>query len=516
MLYKESAIAVMVAVMLGTASLLGGFSTVPALATHDPDAVQVASKTISQADDESVIIDTLELTAKKVIYRTAGMITVAIVQDGEILKSDDFTSSSLTTSYRDIEVSFGGLNVTGSFEILVEFEGSGVVAVSSIEIIEGTETADTGSDDNEDSSGVGTGDDGSNEQEQDIENVIASKTISLDSDETMTIETVEFIAKKMIYRTAGMITVAIVQDGEILKSDDFTSSSLTTSYSEFEIDFGGLEVTDDFQVVIMFEGNGVVAANSIEVPGETETGGIPDPDPNPEPTPSGTVLLVVNAVDQNNQPVAGMWVALLQGMALVDSGETEATFTLNSNEDYIVEMGDFYDELNRINYDFNGWTDSVQDSRRSANHLADNEEFTAKYIVTTDAQPPADDPPSTEDPPTSPPPGSATGTITAYAYRIPSSFWGPTFESANAQMYFVLYNSTGWIVYTGFFDESGNTVTGLNEGETYWIYPTDCDECHDDPHDVVFDHWEDGSTDTPRAVTTGHSVGAYYAFDPDP
>ena len=83
---------------------------------------------------------------------------------------------------------------------------------------------------------------------------------------------------------------------------------------------------------------------------------------------------------------------------------------------------------------------------------------------------------------------------------------------ANAQMYFVLYNSTGSIVHTGFFDENGHAISGLNEGEQYWIYPTDCEECHDDPHDVVFRHWEDNTTERPRPVTTGMSVGAYYEF----
>lgn len=106
------------------------------------------------------------------------------------------------------------------------------------------------------------------------------------------------------------------------------------------------------------------------------------------------------------------------------------------------------------------------------------------------------------------------GTITAYAYRIPSEHWGPTFTGANAQMYFVLYNSTGDIVRTGFADENGYKVTGLDADEQYYIYPTDCNSCHGDDHDVVFHHWEDGSTDRPRPVKAGASVGAYYEYVP--
>jgi hypothetical protein len=82
-------------------------------------------------------------------------------------------------------------------------------------------------------------------------------------------------------------------------------------------------------------------------------------------------------------------------------------------------------------------------------------------------------------------------------------------------MWFVLYNSTGWLVTSDFFDENGTTITGLNDGATYYIYATDCDECHGSTHDVVFDHWEDSGTNNPRAVTTGTSSHAYYAYDPD-
>lgn len=34
---------------------------------------------------------------------------------------------------------------------------------------------------------------------------------------------------------------------------------------------------------------------------------------------------------------------------------------------------------------------------------------------------------------------SGPGTITAYAYRITSSYWEPTFTTTNAQMYFVVH-----------------------------------------------------------------------------
>jgi hypothetical protein len=133
----------------------------------------------------------------------------------------------------------------------------------------------------------------------------------------------------------------------------------------------------------------------------------------------------------------------------------------------------------------------------------------------TSSPPPTTPPPS----PTPPPEEQLTGKITVYNYRIPSEFWAPTFVEANAQMYFVVYNSSGYIVANGFSDENGNTITGLQSGVTYWISPTDCNDCHGGDHDVVFDHWEDGSTERQRAVVaqdSGVSVGAYYLFVPPP
>jgi hypothetical protein len=508
MLHKESAIAVMVAVMLGAASLFGGLAITPALATHDSDAVELATEEITQEDDESVIIDAVELDAKKLTSRVMGTVTVEIIQDGERLESASFGMAALKTSFSTVEVDVTNINVTGSFEILAEFVGSGVVTVNDMDIVEGTEVAEDG--------GNGGNDDSSNEnenpapppQEEVLENVIAKKTIAQDDDESTTVEVVEFDAKKLTSRVTGTVTVALVQDNVILDQETFSTSSLKTSFTEREATFDE-EITGDFDVVFMYEGSGVVSVNGINVPGATEPAEEP---PVTAPNPEDTIQLLVNSINQNNEPITGLWVALLQGMTVVDSGETEVTFTLNSDEDYIVEMGDYYDEASGSFYDFNGWDDSTASSRRPANDLTANQEFTAKYIVTTGAPPP---PGNNDQPTTSPPPSSAPGTITTYAYRIPHEEWGPTFVSADAQMYFVLYNSAGAIVYTEFFDENGHTITGLNEGETYWISPTDCHHCHGGTHDVVFHHWDDGSTERQRPVTTGMSAGVYYEYVPD-
>src|SRR5579875_1776043 len=117
---------------------------------------------------------------------------------------------------------------------------------------------------------------------------------------------------------------------------------------------------------------------------------------------------------------------------------------------------------------------------------------------------------------------AGSDSITVYAKRIPSSYWAPCFATScsagtgpGAKMFFSLEDSSGNVVQTGFADENGYSFTGLNpQAQYYLVYPSDCDYCHNDPHNVVFSHWQDGSTDRPRAVDLGQSVTAYFEYVP--
>ncbi len=77
-------------------------------------------------------------------------------------------------------------------------------------------------------------------------------------------------------------------------------------------------------------------------------------------------------------------------------------------------------------------------------------------------------------------------------------------------MWFALYDSAGNLVASAFADENGHTFTGLTPGATYYVYPADCDACHGSSHNVVFDHWGDGTVTRPLAVTTDTSLDAWY------
>ncbi|HXG06754.1 MAG TPA: hypothetical protein VNI77_05435 [Nitrososphaera sp.] len=496
---KESPITVMVAVMLIAASLFGGYTMLPAFATH-PDATQVIIKQFTKDDDETTNIDAVELAAKKSILRATGTITIEVIQNGNVLDSATLSALRLTTTYTTHEVPMG-VRVEGSFEILVEYAGSGSVQANSIKILEGTEPDETP---RHNTGETGGGNKPNQLTEREVENVVARKTIPLEDDESLDVETVEFKAKKSILRATGTITVAIVQDGKVLDADSMSTNGLSTTYSDREASFD-IKVTGEFEVVIMYDGSGSLQANSINVPGATEPAEEEPTTPPNNPPPTGTnVKLTVNAIDQAGSEVVGMWIEVYSGMSTsgkpLFTGETPETFELEQG-DYIVAVADFE------NYVFQGWDDSSQDRTREVT-LTKDETFTAVYSTTGGSQPP-------QDPPT-PPPSAGSGSIVVFAHRIPSQHWGPTFTSAGVGMWYVLYNSTGWLVGSGFYDEEGTTITGLNDGETYYVYATDCDECHGDPHDVVFDHWEDMTTENPRAVTTGDSAHAYYRYEPDP
>ena len=493
MLHKESAIAVMVAVMLGAAAIFGPLSITQATA-----AELLASETISQDSTESMIVDAVEVDAMKSTSRTNGNLIVKIVQGTTILSSGDMNAGDVKQRFSPVEVDVRDVNVTGSFDILVEYEGSGLVAVNGIEVIEGTTVAEEPDSEPEPNTPPA---EEPNQSDGELENVLASQEFAQDDEESMTVDTVEFSAKKSTSRAAGVLTVAVVQDDDILGTDTIGTSEIKQSYNDMEASFDSLNVTGDFEVVFMYDGSGLIYVNSISVPGGTEPA--EEPEPPTDPTPTGTVMLTVNAVDQAGSPVNGMWIEVYSGASAsgepVFEGDTPETFELDAGQ-YIVAMADFESNI------FQGWQDSNQDRTREAT-LTTDETFTAIY--STDGSAPPEEEPS-------PPPSSGPGTIVVFAHRIANENWGPTFTSANAEMWYVLYDSTGWIVQSGFYDEEGTTITGLNDGETYYVYATDCDECHGDPHDVVFDHWEDSTTANPRAVATGDSAHAHYRYDPDP
>src|SRR5262245_49943806 len=111
MLYKESAIAVVLAFLLAAALPFGVLSVTQASATHDPNGIELENKQVSQGDDESMTIDSIELTAKKSTLRASGTIEVEVIQGNETLDSTDVSTFELDTSMGTIEVDMDNLDV---------------------------------------------------------------------------------------------------------------------------------------------------------------------------------------------------------------------------------------------------------------------------------------------------------------------------------------------------------------------------------------------------------------------
>lgn len=100
---------------------------------------QIASLQIQKGSDESTVIDAVALTAKKLTLRASGIMTIGILQNGTVLESATLETTNLDTTFGTIEVGLLNTRVTGSFEILIEYTGSGVISVTGVDPIEGIE-----------------------------------------------------------------------------------------------------------------------------------------------------------------------------------------------------------------------------------------------------------------------------------------------------------------------------------------------------------------------------------------
>ncbi|HXG06127.1 MAG TPA: sialidase family protein, partial [Nitrososphaera sp.] len=106
--------------------------------------------------------------------------------------------------------------------------------------------------------------------------------------------------------------------------------------------------------------------------------------------------------------------------------------------------------------------------------------------------------------------GAGAGrSITISANRIPSEGWSARFIDDNIGMFTAVYGIDGTMIDTGYADEQGFTVEGLEDG-LYFVFPADCTDCNGSKNDIMFRQWEDGSKDRPRLVPAGSNVTASY------
>jgi hypothetical protein len=117
--------------------------------------------------------------------------------------------------------------------------------------------------------------------------------------------------------------------------------------------------------------------------------------------------------------------------------------------------------------------------------------------------------------------GSGDGSLIYSAHRAPGN-WDNCFaiscragKGPGVTMFFVVYDSSHKEIASGQADENGVLIKGLELGSTYYIVPQNCINCNHSPHDVLFDHWEDCSTNPQRGFTIDSqdqvpTAAAYY------
>lgn len=207
----------------------------------------------------------------------------------------------------------------------------------------------------------------------------------------------------------------------------------------------------------------------------------PQPEPQPEPAPSGgQSSLTIRTEDMYGNEITGYYTVLMQNGAVIETGFSPKTFTLDTDEDYTVSVSDYG------SYAFDHWAGSGSEIREMNVEFVNDgsDTLTAVYRNVNEQVEPE---PSPEP---SPPPEQITDTISV-----------TTVDSSGNQIYG--YYTTLWQdgnVIQSAFSPAGFTVS---TGQTYQVAVADYGQ-------YVFDHWSDGSYDRFHNAQAGDELVAVY------
>jgi len=205
---------------------------------------------------------------------------------------------------------------------------------------------------------------------------------------------------------------------------------------------------------------------------------------------SGTTSTVtINSVNQDGNSMTGFPITMTYQGHVVDAATTTTTFGTTVGYTYQVAAG------NANGCTFSNWSVTDNGSAVSFTATSSVQTLTAVYDCNN----------------------GGPNSITVYAHRIPAGYWAPCFAlvcaagtGPGASMYFALEYKNGTLVGSGFSDENGLVFSGLKPGVTYVLFADDCDLCHGSTHDVLFNHWGNGTTSDPVYLVAGTVMDAWY------
>jgi hypothetical protein len=259
-----------------------------------------------------------------------------------------------------------------------------------------------------------------------------------------------------------------------------------------------ISVSGDTQVTAVYDCGAAASTGSTGSPGTS--------------TSSGSSV-TVNSVDQSGNVISGYYTVLDDlSTSAVATGFTAATFATTAGSAYTLQLDGFGI------CSFSSWSGGTASNPMTFTATGGAISFTAAFNCSGGTSTTTTGGGAGNAGATSGESGAGPGTITIYDHRVPQSDWAACFAlvcnagtGPGASMWVVLYDSSGTAVATGFSNENGYTFTGLNPSATYYLYPADCDQCHTSTHDVLFNHWGDGTSTRPLAVAaTGTFVDAWY------
>jgi hypothetical protein len=198
-----------------------------------------------------------------------------------------------------------------------------------------------------------------------------------------------------------------------------------------------------------------------------DDGTVPPP---PDPTPTNTVT--VQSADLSGSPITGMWMEVTNGGTMTSTGYTTMSFDGASDAQYEVCVSDYQETI------FDHWEDGSTNSCRT---ITPTQAVTLTAYYQTGTAPP--------------PPVPTTAEVTVQSEDLAGS------------------------PITGMWTEISAGGTVVNTGYTSLTYTADTDTqyeiCVSDYQNLVFDHWEDGSTNSCRTITPTQNIALTASYKTD-